>query len=133
MRGDLGCAEMVQFVCDKPGWDSKRLRRFPYRVEHPVYGHQVIMIFRPAALETSSYKLGHLDRVEPGRSRGIGSGNCCPRPKRQRRFTAGRPRGCSITTETTSAPRSVLHLGYGGAKIAKTQLTNWVASTRGLW
>ncbi|MCP4248965.1 MAG: hypothetical protein GY778_18130 [bacterium] len=39
--------EMVRFVCDELGWDSDRFRGFRCRVDYPVYGTQVSMIFEP--------------------------------------------------------------------------------------
>jgi hypothetical protein len=39
--------EMVQFVCDELGWDGDRFRGFRCRVDFPVYGTQVSMIFEP--------------------------------------------------------------------------------------
>lgn len=39
--------EMVRFVCEKLGWDSERFRGYRCRVDHPVYGTQVSMIFDP--------------------------------------------------------------------------------------
>jgi len=39
--------EMVRFVCDQLGWDSNRFRGYRCRVDYPVYGTQVSMIFRP--------------------------------------------------------------------------------------
>jgi hypothetical protein len=39
--------EMVRFICHKLGWDSKRFRGFRCRVDFPVYGYQLAMIFQP--------------------------------------------------------------------------------------
>jgi len=39
--------EMVQFVCDKLGWRRDRFHGFRCRVDYPVYGTQVSMIFEP--------------------------------------------------------------------------------------
>lgn len=39
--------EMIRFVCDKLGWESDRFRGYRCRVEYPIYGAQVTMIFRP--------------------------------------------------------------------------------------
>lgn len=40
-------AEMVQAACDVLGWDSSRFRGYRCRVDYPVYGTQVSMVFRP--------------------------------------------------------------------------------------
>lgn len=42
-------SEMVRFVCDKLGWDSERFRGYRCRVDYPVHGTQVSMIFEPPA------------------------------------------------------------------------------------
>ncbi|UCE62183.1 MAG: hypothetical protein JSU63_10825 [Phycisphaerales bacterium] len=42
--------DMVRFVCGRLGWDSERFRGFRCRVDYPVYGTQVSMIFEPPAL-----------------------------------------------------------------------------------
>jgi len=39
--------EMVRFVCDRLGWDSSEFRGYRCRVEYPVYGTQINMLFRP--------------------------------------------------------------------------------------
>ena len=39
--------DMVQHVCDKLGWDSTKFRGYRCRVEYPVYGYQVAVIFEP--------------------------------------------------------------------------------------
>lgn len=39
--------DMVQFVCDQLGWEGNRFRGFRCRVDYPVYGTQVSMIFEP--------------------------------------------------------------------------------------
>ena len=39
--------DMVQFVCDKLGWQGDRFRGFRCRVDYPVYGTQVSMMFEP--------------------------------------------------------------------------------------
>lgn len=44
--------EMVRFICDKLGWDSERFRGFRCRVDYPIYGYQLAMIFQPPAFET---------------------------------------------------------------------------------
>lgn len=50
---EVACySDMVRFVCHKLGWDSESFRGFRCRVEYPVYGAQVSMIFRPPAGET---------------------------------------------------------------------------------
>lgn len=41
--------EMVRFVCERLGWDSGRFRGYRCRVDYPVYGTQVSMIFQPPA------------------------------------------------------------------------------------
>ena len=46
--------EILQFVCDKLGWDSARFRGFRCRVDYPVYGYQVAMMFEPTDLETGA-------------------------------------------------------------------------------
>jgi hypothetical protein len=44
---EVACySDMVRFVCRKLGWDSESFRGFRCRVECPVYGTQVSMIFR---------------------------------------------------------------------------------------
>ncbi len=43
--------EMVRFVCDQLGWDRNRFRGYRCRVDHPVYGTQVSMIFQPPGRE----------------------------------------------------------------------------------
>ncbi len=49
---EVGCySDMVRFVCRKLGWDSESFRGFRCRVEYPIYGAQVSMIFRPPAGE----------------------------------------------------------------------------------
>jgi hypothetical protein len=45
--------EMVRFVCRKLGWDSNRFRGYRCRVDYPVYGTQVNMIFQPPAPGTA--------------------------------------------------------------------------------
>ena len=42
--------DMVQHVCDKLGWDSSKFRGYRCRVEYPVYGYQVAVIFEPPTL-----------------------------------------------------------------------------------
>ena len=50
---EVACySDMMRFVCHKLGWDSESFRGFRCRVEYPVYGAQVSMIFRPPAGET---------------------------------------------------------------------------------
>lgn len=45
---EVACySDMVRFVCEKLGWDSECFRGFRCRVEFPVYGTQVSMIFKP--------------------------------------------------------------------------------------
>ncbi len=45
---EVACyGDMVRFVCSKLGWDSRHFRGFRCRVDYPVYGTQVSMIFRP--------------------------------------------------------------------------------------
>ncbi len=45
---EVACySDMVRFVCHKLGWDSESFRGYRCRVEYPVYGTQVSMIFRP--------------------------------------------------------------------------------------
>jgi hypothetical protein len=44
-----GYIEMVHYVCDKLGWDSNRFRCYRCRVDFPVYGTQVSMVFEPPA------------------------------------------------------------------------------------
>jgi hypothetical protein len=39
--------EMVRFVCANLGWESSRFRGYRCRVDYPVYGTQVSMIFEP--------------------------------------------------------------------------------------
>ena len=39
--------DLIRCVCDKLGWDSGRFRGFRYKIEYPIYGTQVSMIFRP--------------------------------------------------------------------------------------
>ena len=39
--------EMVRFVCEKLGWDASRFRGYRCRVDYPVHGTQVSMIFEP--------------------------------------------------------------------------------------
>lgn len=39
--------DMVQHVCDKLGWDSRAFRGYRCRIEYPVYGYQVAMMFEP--------------------------------------------------------------------------------------
>lgn len=41
--------EMVRYVCGKLGWDADRFRGYRCRVEYPIYGTQVSMIFDPTA------------------------------------------------------------------------------------
>jgi len=45
--------EMVRFVCDELGWDSNRFRGYRCRVDYPVHGTQVSMIFQPPGRESS--------------------------------------------------------------------------------
>lgn len=40
-------AQMVRSVCDQLGWDCNRFRGYRCRVDYPVYGTQVSMIFQP--------------------------------------------------------------------------------------
>lgn len=39
--------EMIRFVCGKLGWEGTRFRGYRCRVEYPVHGTQVSMIFNP--------------------------------------------------------------------------------------
>jgi hypothetical protein len=39
--------EMVRFICDQLGWDSTRFRGYRCRVDYPVHGTQVSMVFEP--------------------------------------------------------------------------------------
>lgn len=49
---EVACyGDMVRSVCGKLGWDSESFRGFRCRVEYPVYGTQVSMIFRPPAAD----------------------------------------------------------------------------------
>lgn len=43
--------DMIRFVCDKLGWESTRFRGYRCRVDYPVHGTQVNMIFNPSAGE----------------------------------------------------------------------------------
>ena len=43
-------ADMVQSTCHKLGWDISRFRGYRCRVDYPVYGTQVSMVFHPPAL-----------------------------------------------------------------------------------
>lgn len=50
---EVACyGDMVRFVCRKLGWDSEKFRGFRCRVEYPLYGCQVSMIFKPPSVET---------------------------------------------------------------------------------
>ena len=50
---EVGCYnDMVRSVCSKLSWDSERFRGFRCRVEYPVFGAQVSMIFKPPDGET---------------------------------------------------------------------------------
>jgi hypothetical protein len=40
---------MVRHVCDQLGWDSTLFRGYRCRVDYPVYGTQVNMVFQPRA------------------------------------------------------------------------------------
>lgn len=40
-------SEMIQFVCDRLGWESTRFRGYRCRVEFPIPGTQVMMVFQP--------------------------------------------------------------------------------------
>ena len=52
---EVACyGDMVRFVCSKLGWDSGHFRGFRCRVDYPVYGTQVSMIFRPPASGTEA-------------------------------------------------------------------------------
>ena len=45
---EVGCYnDMVRSVCSKLDWDSERFRGFRCRVEYPIFGAQVSMIFKP--------------------------------------------------------------------------------------
>ncbi len=49
---EVACyGDMVRSVCHTLGWDSESFRGFRCRVEFPLYGAQVSMIFRPPAGE----------------------------------------------------------------------------------
>jgi hypothetical protein len=48
-REVAGYPEMVRSVCDALGWDSEHFRGYRCRVDYPVYGTQVSMIFEPPA------------------------------------------------------------------------------------
>lgn len=51
---EVACySDMVRHVCRRLGWDSERFRGFRCRVDFPVYGTQVSMIFRPPAADTN--------------------------------------------------------------------------------
>lgn len=39
--------DMVQHVCDKLDWDARGFRGFRCRIEYPVYGYQIAMMFEP--------------------------------------------------------------------------------------
>lgn len=43
--------DMVRFVCDQLGWDSSRFHGYRCRVDYPVYGTQVSMIFEPPSTD----------------------------------------------------------------------------------
>jgi hypothetical protein len=48
-REVAGYPEMVRSVCDTLGWDSEHFRGYRCRVDYPVYGTQVSMVFAPPA------------------------------------------------------------------------------------
>jgi hypothetical protein len=51
---EVACyGDMVRFVCGKLGWDSEKFRGFRCRVEYPLHGSQVSMIFKPPSVETT--------------------------------------------------------------------------------
>lgn len=48
--------DMVRHVCKKLGWESDRFRGYRCRVEYPVYGTQVSMVFEPPSGDTGRQK-----------------------------------------------------------------------------
>ena len=52
--------EMVQYVCDKLGWDSSHLRGYRCRVQYPLYNVQYSMSFDlpPAPAGASADQVG---------------------------------------------------------------------------
>lgn len=49
---EVACySDMVRSVCQKLDWNSERFRGYRCRIEYPVYGMQVSMIFRPPSGE----------------------------------------------------------------------------------
>mgnify|MGYP000013081548 CR=1 FL=1 len=43
--------EMIRFICDQLGWDSNSFRGYRCRVEYPVHGTQVNLVFNPPPLK----------------------------------------------------------------------------------
>jgi len=39
--------DMIQFVCNRLGWDSTKFRGYRCRVEYPTHGTQITMVFTP--------------------------------------------------------------------------------------
>ena len=51
---EVACyGDMLRYVCQKLGWDSESFRAFRCRVEYPIYGTQVSLIFNPPNGETA--------------------------------------------------------------------------------